>query len=53
MQVFPLSLKYTFNLIKNYTYRWREIIVYLKALYFKIRYGKAIFLVEEKILEQT
>ena len=49
LQVYPLSFKYIFNFIISYTRRWREILVYMQALFY-LKKGFKIYDVEEKIL---
>ena len=49
LQVYPLSFKYIFNFIISYTRRWREILVYMQALFYLKKCFK-IYDVEEKIL---
>ena len=51
LDVFPLSFSYFFRLIKNYSRRWREILVYFKA-YFLTRKGFKNYDIEEKILSE-
>ncbi len=53
LQVFPLNIRYFIRLTKNYTIRWREVIVYLYAIIFKLRKRKPMFLIEEEILKNT
>lgn len=50
--VFPLKFKYFVNIIKSYTRRWREIIVYFQA-YFLTKKGMPIYDIEEEILKRT
>ena len=49
LQVYPLTLKYSFNFILSYFRRWREVIVYFQALIY-LKKGFKIYDVEEKIL---
>lgn len=52
LEVFPVRLKYIKNLLKAYTKRWREVIVYFQAFWLK-RKGMPIYDVEEEILKNT
>lgn len=51
LEVFPLNFGYFFRLIKNYSRRWREIIVYFKA-FLLMRKGFKNYDIEEKILSE-
>ena len=50
--VFPLKMTYIYRLLKSYSLRWREIIVYFKA-FFLIQKGVPIYDAEEEILSKT
>lgn len=50
--VFPLKFKYFVNIIKSYTRRWREIIVYFQAFFLRKK-GMPIYDIEEEILKRT
>lgn len=50
LEVFPITLSYILNIIKNYSRRWREIFVYFRA-YILTRKGFKIYDVEEMILK--
>ena len=52
LEVFPIRLKYVFNLLRAYVRRWREVIVYFQAFMLK-RKGMPIYDVEEEILRRT
>ena len=52
LEVFPLSLGYFIRLVKNYSLRWREILVYFKA-FILMRKGLKNYDVEEIILSQN
>lgn len=52
LEVFPLNIKYIFNLIKSYLRRWHEVIVYFKAFILK-RKGMPIYDIEKEILKNT
>ena len=51
LEVFPLTFNYFINFTKTYVRRWREIIVYIKALFY-LNKGLKIYDVEEKILKK-
>ena len=51
LEVFPLSFGYFIRLVKNYSLRWREILVYFKA-FILMRKGLKNYDVEEIILTQ-
>jgi len=52
LEVFPLNIKYLFRLGSSYTRRWRELMVYIKALVL-LKRGHAIYEIEEEILKNT
>ena len=52
LQVFPLNFMYFINIVKSYTRRWREIIVYFRA-FVLTRKGMPIYDIEEEILKKT
>lgn len=52
LEVFPIRIKYIFNLIIAYSRRWRELIVYFQAYLLK-RKGMPIYDIEEEILKRT
>lgn len=45
-----LSLGYAFRLFRSYSYRWRELLVYVRALYLKKFKGLEMYQIEERIL---
>ncbi len=51
LQVFPLRFSYVVSFISSYFRRWREILVYMKALFY-LRKGLKMYDVEEKILSE-
>ncbi|MDB4761658.1 MBL fold metallo-hydrolase [bacterium] len=51
LEVFPIRTKYIFNLIKAYSRRWREVIVYFQAYLLK-RKGMPMYDIEEEILKK-
>lgn len=52
LQVFPLNFMYFVNIVKSYTRRWLEIIVYFRA-FILTRKGMPIYDTEEEILTKT
>tara|TARA_B110000211_G_C14061203_1_gene545618 strand:+ start:654 stop:2072 length:1419 start_codon:yes stop_codon:yes gene_type:complete len=52
LQVFPLNFMYFVNIVKSYSRRWREIIVYFRA-FILTRKGMPIYDIEEEILKKT
>jgi UDP-MurNAc hydroxylase len=51
--VLPLDLSYVGRFVRAYMTRWREVFVYLKALWLSRVSGKPMYLVEEIILKST
>ncbi len=52
LEVFPLRFKYILNLVLAYRLRWREVLVYFKAYFLKMK-GMPIYNIEEEILKST
>jgi hypothetical protein len=52
LEVFPIKILYFVQLFKCYTRRWRELLVYVIALFYK-KQGFPMYIVEEKILRKT
>jgi UDP-MurNAc hydroxylase len=52
LEVFPINLKYFYNILIAYSRRWRELIVYFNAFLLR-RKGMPIYDVEEEILKRT
>lgn len=52
LEVFPLSFGYVFRFLKSYLRRWREVLVYLKAVALKSK-KMPIYYIEEEILRET
>lgn len=51
LEVFPLRPSYIFRFMISYFRRWREVLVYIKALFY-LKKGMKMYDVEEKILSE-